>query len=199
MSNAIEQPIKEKPQTWIDKLDSHALAKKHPEIWKLIKWMMTGFVANVPELVVYMILGTLFTAWGLSALPDFFLFNFLAEHRAEASEYALAAQVYAYMISTAVGYTIAFIINRKTTFHADSNIALSTFLYVLLVIFTIFLNAMIGPALSTLLGRLPFNNGVIEAISKFVSMMIPGLWGYPANRFIIHRKSKEPAPEEVAA
>ena len=199
MSNAIEQPVQAKPQTWIDKLDDHAFAQKHPEWWKLIKWMLSGFIANVPELAVHMLLCTLFTAWSVTYLPNFFLFNFLAEHNAASAEYTLAAQVYAYMISTAVGYTIAFIVNRKATFHADSNIALSTFLYIIMVIFTIFMNGMIGPALSNLLGRLPFNKSAVEAISKFLSMMIPGIWSYPANRFLIHRKKKEPVAEEEAA
>ena len=199
MSNAIEQPVEAKPQTMIDKLDNHSFAKKHPELWKIIKWMLAGFIANVPELVVYMLLAALFTTIGVTYLPNFFLFNYLVEHSAEAAQYTVAAQVYAYMISTAIGYTIAFIVNRKATFHADSNIALSTVLYIIMVIFTIFMNGLIGPALSSLLGRLPFNNGVIEAISKFLSMLIPGLWTYPASRFLIHRKKKEVASEEEAA
>ena len=199
MSNAIEKPVEAKPQTALDKLDNHAFAKKHPEIWKIVKWLIVGFISNVPELAVYMGLGTWFTNLGMAYLPNFFLFNFLVAHRPEDAIYSVAAQVYAYMISTAVGYTIAFILNRKATFHADQNIALSTFYYVLFVIFTIFMNSFIGPSISSLLGRLPLNSSLTEAASKFLGMMVPGLWGYPANRFLIHRKRKEPKPEEEAA
>ena len=182
------------------KLDNHKFGREHPELWKIVKWMIAGFVSNVPEWAVYMLIGSLFTAWGIVRYPDIFLFRFVAEHRPPDAKFGIAAQMYAYMISTAVGYTIAFILNRKATFHADSNMALSTFLYVLMVLFTIFMNGMvIGPMISAFVGRLPISNTLAETISKFVSMMVPGIWGYPANRFLIHRKKKEPAAMEEAA
>lgn len=45
--------------------------------------------------------------------------------------------LYTYMISTTVGYTIAFILNRKITFKADANPAVSMALYAVMVLFTI--------------------------------------------------------------
>jgi len=96
------------------------------------------------------------------------------------------------MVSTAFGYTLGFIINRKSTFHADSNIALSTFLNVLLIVFIVVANSFAGPAITGLLLRLSFvPETLVDTLSKVLSMLATGIFVYPANRFIIHRKKKE--------
>ncbi|MDR0531698.1 MAG: hypothetical protein LBG83_06510 [Oscillospiraceae bacterium] len=178
----------------VPKLDSHAFARKHPELWKFVKWAMSGFIANVPELGTQLLCLWGLTALGVAYLPNFFIFNFLAEHGLQNANYTPAVLVYAYMISTAVGYAIAFVLNRKATFHADSNVALSTFLYVIMVVFTIFANGIIGPAITALVGRLPVGDGLVQILSKILCMAVPGLWTYPCSRFIIHRKKKEVPP-----
>ena len=193
-----EGKAEEAPQNFLDKLDSHKLGREYPEIWKILKWMIAGFIANVPELAVYMGLCSLFTLWNVVSYPNMFLFRFLAEHSADDARYGIAVKIYAYMISTAVGYAIAFVLNRKVTFHADSNVALSTFLYILLVILTIFMNGLIGPSLSTFAGNLPIGETLAEIVSKFICMLIPGLWVYPLNRFVIHRQHKPKAELEAA-
>ncbi|MCL1951665.1 MAG: hypothetical protein FWF60_02435, partial [Oscillospiraceae bacterium] len=132
-----------------------------------------------------------FKAAGVSRLPRFFVFDFLAQHTELREGYTLAMVVYAFMASTAVGYTVGFFLNRKSTFHADSSIALSTFLYVLLVIFTIFANSLIGPAIEGFLPRLGFlPEGLVPVLAKVLSMLATAAWVYPANRFVIHRKKK---------
>lgn len=60
--------------------------------------------------------------------------------------------LYTYMVSTTVGYTIAFILNRKITFKADANPAVSMVLYAVMVLFTIFANGWIGSAMTTWAG-----------------------------------------------
>lgn len=54
-----------------------------------------------------------------------------------------------YMISTAIGYAIAFVMNRKISFKADSNVVLSVTLYIIMVICTIFANELIGDHINT--------------------------------------------------
>jgi putative flippase GtrA len=99
------------------------------------------------------------------------------------------------MISTAIGYAIAFIMNRKISFRADANVALSVFLYVLMVIFTIFANGWIGDNINTLFMHLnpaldAASNTTSALLQKIICMIIPTAWTYPCNRFIIHRKRK---------
>jgi len=199
LSNAIEQPqaanANDIPKTAIDKLDDHAFAQKHPELWKLVKWIIVGFIANVPELGVYML-----CLYGFRALDvtNMSIFGFMQNIVPPNETFHIAVVIYAYMISTAVGYAIAFILNRKATFHANANLALSTFLYVLMVCGIIYFNGISGPIISSLVGYLPIPVGVAEGASKFLSMMAAGVLTYPITRFVIHRK-KKPIPEQEEA
>ncbi|MDR0531699.1 MAG: GtrA family protein [Oscillospiraceae bacterium] len=180
------------PVTWLEKIDRHTFAKKHPEWWKVCKWLISGVVSTAPELIAYYICLWALRALSVTYLPNFFFFNFLRDHVVSGS-YGPAVLVYSYMISTAIGYTAAFILNRKATFHADSNVALSTFFYVLMVLFTIFANSLLGPAITGFVERLHMGEGLTLFAGKMLCMFVPGLWTYPCSRFIIHRKKKEAA------
>jgi len=164
------------------------LGEKHPEIWKIIKWMIVGFIANIPELGVYMLCLHGFQSLGVQNLS---IFGFMEKIIPGNEDFHIAVVIYAYMISTAVGYTVAFILNRKATFHADANLALSTFLYVLMVCGIIYFNGLSGPFISKLVGLLNMPVNISEGISKFLSMMVAGVVSYPITRFVIHRKKKE--------
>jgi len=200
LSNVTNQPqaanANDIPKTAIDKLDDHAFAKKHPELWKIVKWMIVGFIANVPELAVFML-----CLYGFQALDvtNMSIFGFMQNIVAPNETFHIAVVIYAYMISTAVGYAVAFILNRKATFHADANLALSTFLYVLMVCAIIYFNGVSGPFISNLVGGLPLPVSLAEVASKFLSMMAAGVVFYPITRFVVHRKKKAPKLEEEEA
>lgn len=98
--------------------------------------------------------------------------------------------LYTYMISTTVGYTIAFILNRKITFNADANPAVSMMLYAVMVLFTIFANGWIGSAMTTWARENDLTGNLCDMAIKVIGMLIPMLWTYPCNRFLIHRKKK---------
>jgi len=178
-----------KQESLLDRLDSK-FGAKHPEIWKIIKWMIVGFIANVPEAGVHMLCMYGFRARGVTNLS---IFGFMANIVPEEEGFPIASVVYAFMISTAVGYAIAFVLNRKATFHADANIALSTFLYVIMVCLIIYVNGIMGPIIANLVNKLNMPVPVSALISKFLCMMFSGVWSYPITRFVIHRKKKEKA------
>ena len=97
--------------------------------------------------------------------------------------------LYAYIISTTIGYAIAFVLNRKTTFKADSNVALSTTLYVLMVVFTIFATAYLGTQFQLIMANHGYQ-ALGDAIGKPLAAGIATVWTYPLNRFVIHRHKK---------
>jgi len=185
----------------VARLDDTAFARSHAEFWTFVKFTAVSVLSAGVEFGAYFASLAAFKAMGLEKLPDVSFFRFLAQNIELRPGYTLAILVYAYMASTAIGYTVGFFLNRRTTFHADANIALSTFLYVLLVIFTIAANSFIGPAIEGFLPRLGFlPAGLVPALSKVLSMVATVIWIYPANRFVIHRKRKEaPADEQPAA
>ena len=184
--------LKNEKKGLVARLDAAAFAQEHKEFWTFVKFAAVSIFSAGIELGAQLAALAAFKAAGVSELPDIFFFRFLAEHSEMREGYTLAMVVYAFMASTAVGYTVGFFLNRKSTFHADSSIALSTFLYVLLVLFTIVANSLVGPAIEGFLPRLGFvPEGLIPILSKLLSMLATGIWIYPANRFVIHRKKKE--------
>jgi putative flippase GtrA len=122
-------------------------------------------------------------------LPNNVFFDFLSDKLHMTFDHGVAS-VYSYMISTAVGYSVAYVLNRKISFKSDANLALSTVLYALMVVFTIFANAIIGPIIDAAVAKTGMPDILTQIVGKFITMAVPGLWTYPCNRFIIHRKKK---------
>lgn len=158
---------------------------KHAELWKLVKFMIMGAASSIVELAVHYVL-TLFVFSGYTKEP----FNFLGLSFEEGRGY-----FYAYLISTTVGYTIAFILNRKITFKADANPVRSVILYIIMVIFTIFATSFLGTAINNWMNSIGAA-ALGEAISKPIVVILAGVWTYPINRFVIHRKKKPETIEE---
>lgn len=156
--------------------------QKHAEIWKFIKFSIAGGGSSAIELVVHMLLLN-------------FVFNTLTEMPVTNSALNMIGitskgYLYTYLISTTVGYGIAFILNRKITFKADANPTVSMILYVIMVVFTIFANGWIGSAMTTFAQAHSLTGNFWDLVIKLIGMAIPTLWTYPCNRFIIHRKKK---------
>ncbi len=156
--------------------------EKHAEFWKFVKFMIAGGGSSVVELVVHMVLlNTAFAALTNQAItnPTLNMIGITSK-----------GYLYTYLISTTVGYTIAFILNRKITFKADSNPVLSMILYFIMVVMTIFANGWIGSAMTTFAISHNLTGNFWNLIIKIIGMAIPTLWTYPINRFVIHRKKK---------
>jgi len=185
-------------RAWWKRVDDGA-REKNAELWKIFLWLMAGLISTFPELAAYMVCLYGFRALHVDNLGPFGFMERIIELK---PDFSPATVVFAYMLSTAIGYTVAYILNRKTTFRANNNIFLSTFLYALTVIFTIFMNGLlVGPFISGMVGRLAFPAALRETASKLLCMLVPGLWTYPLNRFVIYRvvnekKDKNEIPEK---
>ena len=159
--------------------------EKHAEIWKFIKFSIAGGGSSVIELIVHMVLlNTVFAAMTTQEITNPTL-NMIGINS--------KGYLFTYLISTTVGYAIAFILNRKVTFKADANPALSMVLYFIMVVFTIFANGWIGSAMQTFAADHNLTGIIWDLVFKVIGMAIPILWTYPCNRFIIHRKKKTQA------
>ena len=98
--------------------------------------------------------------------------------------------LYSYAISAIIGYTAAYVMNRKLTFKADANPILSTIIYAIMVVCTIAFNTWFGAFLGTWIKNNDWDSVLVEMITKVIVMTVPTLWTYPLNRFVIHRKKK---------
>lgn len=156
---------------------------KHAEIWKFIKFTFTGASTSVLELAVFWVSQyVVFKSLNEVPVTDNAVLSFLG------IEYK--GYMYSYFISAVIGYTAAYIMNRKLTFKADANPILSTVLYAIMVICTITFNTWFGSFLGTLIKNSGHDSVFIVLLTKLIVMTVPTLWTYPLNRFVIHRKKK---------
>lgn len=159
-----------------------AFTEKHAEIWKFIKFCITGGSSSALELAVHMILlNTVFASATSQAVTSSALNTIGITSR---------GYLYTYLISTTVGYAIAFVLNRKITFSSDANPVFSITLYILVVVFTIFASSWLGSAITTFAAAHNFTGSFWDLLIKILCMALPTLWTYPLNRFVIHRKKK---------
>jgi len=192
-SNAAPKQGPDARKGFVARLDNTKFALAHPELWKFIKALFAGMCGALPEMVTYLLLGSLFTRMQVTYLPDFFFFD-LIRANLDAAQFEPAAQVYAFIISTAVGQIIGFILARKVAFHANANVALSTFLKIIIVIFTIGVSGVLGPAIVGLVAKIAFlakYPTLAQIVSKLAFMAATTAWVYPSDRFIVHRVVKE--------
>ena len=169
----------------------NSFTQKHAELWKFIKFSIAGFSSTLIELAVYYIL--LYTAFKNVKGDPIDIAGLL--------HYDAKGVFWAFVISTTIGYIIAFILNRKTTFKADSNVALSATLYTIMVIFTIFATAWIGAVIkdfcvskalaATAEAAVSRWNFIGDNLGKPFAATVATAWTYPLNRFVIHRKKKQ--------
>ncbi|MBQ6381619.1 MAG: GtrA family protein [Clostridia bacterium] len=169
--------------------------EKYAELWKFIKFTLVGFSSTLVELAVFYLLQyVVFKNIAHAPMPDNGFFNFLAS-------IGLAEGLgifYSYVISTTIGYIIAFILNRKTTFKADSNVVLSTILYIIMVVFTIIATAWIGTKFQNFMVAKGLKS-LGDIITKPLVATLATAWTYPLNRFVIHRHKKPVEGEEAEA
>lgn len=160
-----------------------SFTQKHSEIFKFIKFSLAGFSSTIVELIIFYILQySVFKAIIDAPLPSNPVLEFLGLNEGK-------GYLYAYLISTAIGYAIAFVLNRKITFHADANPVRSVILYILMVIFTIFVTAWLGTKLSVWFSQQGWQT-IGDIVIKPIVATAATLWTYPINRFVIHRKKK---------
>ena len=154
-----------------------SLAQKNSEVWKFIKFSIAGVLSTLVEFAVYYAM-----IYGLFRNTPDESFTFLGLFT-----YENKGDMWAFLVSTTIGYAIAFVINRKTTFQANANPALSVFLYVLMVIFTIFATTWLGLELLDF-ARAHDQASLGNALAKPIVALLATAWTYPLNRFVIHRK-----------
>lgn len=152
--------------------------KKHAELWKFIKFNITVLVTSAIDILSYLVLlYFVFKSCNGVELGDNALLSLLGIR--------YKGYLYSYLISTALGYISAYLINRRVTFHSDVNPLYSSVLYIVLAVFNILVSSYIGSVFGTYMSIHNMSNPITEIISKFVIINIPTLWTYPLERYVI--------------
>ncbi|MDR2477023.1 MAG: alpha/beta fold hydrolase [Treponema sp.] len=162
-------------------------SKNEREIWKFIKFLFAAGGGVVIELLThFFLISTVFKDTLLAPLPQSPLLRLL--------QLQGSGTLYAFLLSTAAGLAASFVFNRKITFKADANMALSVTLYMLMGVFTVLMSAWLGTLMnSRLVAAMPHADIEIPGmIAKVIMAVLPIVWTYPLNRFVIHRRKKAP-------
>lgn len=157
-----------------------SFTKKYAELWKFIKFSLAGGSATIIEFIVYYALAL----WLLKPMNTGAVSLWIFEYEEG------AGTMWAFLISTTIGYALAFVLNRKITFHADSNPVVSTIIYVIMVIFTIIATTWIGMYFTSLFADRGWATAA-DLLPKPIAALLATGWTYPLNRFVIHKKKKQ--------
>ena len=162
-------------------------ALEYPELWKFIKFNICVIVTSALDICSYLfLLYVVFKNQNSTPLPESQLLSLLGIR--------YKGYLFAYLISTTLGYAAAFLINRKITFHANINVVGSSVMYFALAVFNILVSSWIGSVFGAYTAEHSLSSPLLEIVSKFVIINIPTLWTYPLERFVIQRKKKKRAP-----
>lgn len=161
-------------------------ADKHQELWKFIKFSFTGASTTILDYAVFALLQfVVFRSLNETPVTDNAVLAFLGIQ--------YKGYMYSYFVSSVISYTASYIMNRKLTFHADSNALLSSILYIIMVVVTVALTTWVFALLCTWLKNNGRDSAMMIMLTKLVVMLVSFLWTYPLQRFVIHRKKKEQA------
>ncbi len=160
---------------------------EYPELWKFIKFNICVIVTSALDICSYLfLLYVVFKNQNSTPLPESQLLSLLGIR--------YKGYLFAYLISTTLGYAAAFLINRKITFHANINVVGSSVMYFALAVFNILVSSWIGSVFGAYTAEHSLSSPLLEIVSKFIIINIPTLWTYPLERFVIQRKKKKRAP-----
>ena len=170
---------------------TNGISKKHPELWKFIKFNITVVLTSALDILTYLLLlYFVFAEYNSTELKENALLSLLGIR--------YKGYLYSYLISTTVGYIAAYIINRKITFRSDVSVAYSSVMYFILAVFNILVSSYIGGVFGSFIASNELSNPLIEIVSKFIIINIPTLWTYPLERYVIQIKRK-PKTQKIIA
>ena len=164
--------------------------EKHSEIWKFIKFSFTGVSTSVLDVIVFSFLFyVVFRSINHTPVTDNAFLDFLG--------IKYKGYMYSYFISTTLSYIASYIMNRKMTFKSNSNLLFSTVLFAIMVVVTIAFSTWFGAFLGTLIKDSGHENIFTVLLTKLTVMLVPMIWTYPLQRFVIYKNKAEPEDEAV--
>lgn len=167
------------------------ISKKHPELWKFIKFNITVVLTSALDILTYLfLLYFVFAEYNSTELKENALLSLLGIR--------YKGYLYSYLISTTVGYVAAYIINRKITFRSNVSVAYSSVMYFILAVFNILVSSYIGGVFGSFIASNELSNPLVEIVSKFIIINIPTLWTYPLERYVIQIKRKKKTQKIIA-
>ena len=169
-----------------------AFTEKHARLWELVKFMFTACSTTVLYYIIFWIGQAALT----EPLKDVQVNNAILRFLGYDANLGLAIS---YLSASFLSYVASYIMNRKVTFKSNSNIALSTILFALMVVVTTAFTSWFGTFVTewaTAKGGFWASGFMSSLVIPTVAMLIPFVWTFPFQKYVIYRN--KPVEEEEA-
>jgi len=171
-----------------------AFTEKHSQIWEFIKFVFTACSTTILYYIIFWVVDAILEKPLAGIEVHSSILHFLGID----SNLGLAI---AYLSASFLSYVASYIMNRKVTFKSNSNIVLSTILFALMVVVTTAFTSWFGTFATewaTAKGGFWASGFMKSIIIPTVTMLIPFVWTFPFQKFVIYRNKKEPEAEAEA-
>lgn len=169
-----------------------AFTEKHARLWEFVKFVFTACSTTI----LYYIIFWIGQATLVEPLKDVKVDSAILSFLGYDANLGLAIS---YLSASFLSYVASYIMNRKVTFKSNSNIALSTILFALMVIVTTAFTSWFGTFATewaAAKGGFWASGFMSSLVIPTVAMLIPFVWTFPFQKYVIYRN--KPVEEESA-
>lgn len=197
---APEQKKKIKLPAWLDKIVEKI--KSNEDVRQMVVFTLFSFICGGSQMIITYLLSLLRLAGGVLASP----FTGIPVGNFAIFGYDTTAEFIGFLIGSVVGQVLTFVLNRKKTFNCTNNIVISGIMYVILAVFIIFMQTLLGGAItSACWGAMPEASGFLALLFNLAGQAVAGIAAliisFVGNKFLVMRnwgEKKSKANNECA-
>lgn len=183
---AQEQKKKIKLPAWLDKIVEKI--KSNEDVRQMVVFTLFSFICGGSQMIITYLLALLRLAGGTLASPfvgipvgNFAIFG-----------YDTTAEFIGFLVGSIVGQVLTFVLNRKKTFNCTNNIVISGIMYVILAVFIIFMQTLLGGAItSACWGAKPDASEFLALLFNLAGQAVAGIAAliisFVGNKFLVMR------------
>ncbi len=185
---------------WLQKLVDKI--KSNEDVRQMVVFTLFSFICGGSQMIITYLLSLLRLAGGTLAAPfvgipvsSFAIFG-----------YDTTAEFIGFLVGSVVGQVLTFVLNRKKTFNCTNNIVISGIMYIILAVFIIFMQTLLGGAItSACWNAKPDADGFLALLFNLAGQAVAGIAAliisFLGNKFLVMRnwgEKKNTSAQETA-
>ncbi len=181
-------------QTLVDKINSNE------EVRQMVVFTLFSFICGGSQMILTFLLSLMRYAGGTLAAP----FTGIQVGSFPIFGYDTTAEFIGFLVGSIVGQVLTFVLNRKKTFNCTNNIVISGIMYVILAVFIIFMQTLLGGAItSACWNAKPDANGFLALLFNLAGQAVGGIAAlivsFLGNKFLVMRNWGEGKKKKAEA
>lgn len=189
---------KKKLPAWLQKLVDKI--NSNEDVRQMVLFTLFSFICGASQLVITYLLSLLRFAGGVLEAK----FAGLPVGTITIFGYPTTAEFIGFLVGSIVGQVLTFVLNRKKTFKATNNIVVSVIMYVILALFIIFMQTLLGGAVTQALwAAKPDADEFLKLVFNLVGQLVAGIAAliisFLGNKFLVMRDWGKKKREKQAA